>query len=1748
MLTRAGCLLLLTSAGFLLTSANPDCGGVLLPGVNHRILQYSRLVTDSVNGTKCSWILQVPSSETVELEILSYQTVSWAEASCTSAYLAIQLGPTQKERRFCGLFWSVPEVGRKLVIRGKGPGVITLHAAASGMKQGFTLRYSVFVPDADHREIDTRALVLPTTTPLLSLVWGKGKQVDLSQGEAVTFPTSTGQGQQLILEYPSTPTVQERQGPLWTYQSSSSPGNPKLPAHSSDRGLGTRAQSEPGNIPATKDSQSDSRATLHPKCLETQNSPETPKTSQGLANHKIAAVSDSSPSPHSKPISIPRSASLSSPGLSPASLSSPGSSPTSLSGPGPSPASLSGPGPSPSSLSGPGPSPTSLSGPGPSPTSLSIPGLSPASLSGPGPSPTSLSGPGPSPTSLSGPGPSPTSFSGPGPSPTSLSGPGPRPTSLSSPSLSPASLSSPGSRPDSLSGPGPSPTSLSGSGPSSASLSGPGPSPASLSGPGPSPTSLSSPSPSPTSLSGPGPSSTSLSGPGPSPVSLSGPGPSPTSLSGPGPSPVSLSGPGLSSTSLSGPGPSPTSLSGPGPSPVSLSGPGLSPTSLSGPGLSLTSLSGPGLSPASISGPSMSSGSTLTPNSRSNLNSTLTPSPNFLFSLLLPDNITMINNTQLLSLKKSLAPSSAPQNKDQENVMGQGRTKLSGQPVLDSPEAPWTMFPTSRTEPSSGQQPLLTGTWMVGLTEMNMSGEDVDTRSDANTHLVSTSPGRPKSQPKFSTELLTNASPKTVQASTTQSAGRIPPPFATAFKFSSVTASISGDEVSLGQQKNRQWDFSRPHDVTVLAGHKVEQVTRSQPQYEVKVPVTLSTAAHDLSTHLSILADEEVVEMFPGSGSVSKVERSSTAGDTAQTESQDQSSLLGVSASPNKLITPQSKQDRKQENESEQYMPFSSQTTDIPTSELLSTQNTNTQNLINSPKMDSAAGAVNQLDTTHWKLDFKGTSSTFDGTITPALSQEMIKPVSSSWNMFEVPELMTHSSNLPVQEVTNGPETDTATLSYESGYSSSARLSEIFSAAASPGGAITTQRARSWLPVTDENTPTTQGVSSTNRNPSSISFTPGVSLSAISVDVSGSEMVPSEVTGHSGGGTGRGSEIESARDTTVEDSGNVTLFTFTKDRMTKVLATRSQRLEVTPRAKCSSGISLISGLPGTEKDGSGINTLRDSATEMMATTEPSGKTLWFEGESNSASNSGGENMAGSPTRGNIAPGVRIPTFSPRTPASEPITPHSPANISAPPAEVDRSISPPKGIFPTSLSFTWFPRRSSTSLQGSPSLTSSRGTIAPNSSKTSMPKSDNPTSSSGRTIEPQTSDAERLRETSASAMNQTFQEVTELSRPTVASTTPSYTPGPLDQTRSDTRSPTSLLLSVLTHSAISVTNLAQLLPSASTFETASQPSSDQTDMGRSQTIGRSSGVSDSEEPALPTTVNLKFTTPPTVFTPAEEEFAASVGPPLLWTLWVNQLGSLPNDGSPESSVTHAGTKDLNSELSQSAESGVNERWQGKILSTPTVVHSATTEGFWTWSQSDFGTESTSSGVVPTLGSSASSERDASLSAVTMISKSVITHRIPTTSTPSSDNGWTLDRDSSWTTSRDGTSLTSPTPGIGTLVSLMPTPQPLHPSVDLPLSSIPSERALQTTMHQHTAGTLGEVMNSVPSFTPTEKHKQIFIVENERPLIKEGVTVKIPAKLVLDMSFTLPLGDPTSEEYQNLAEDFKYKPVFAARGAC
>ncbi|XP_059835721.1 interphotoreceptor matrix proteoglycan 2 isoform X1 [Hypanus sabinus] len=140
MWARTNCLLLLANAGLLLGPTHQECGGVLFSSTTHGTVQYFLPLSDSINGDRCSWILP-DNAEAVQLEVVPQQTVSWAVVGCNSAYLEIKLEATENEREFCGLFWSVPKGGRKLVIRGQGPGIIVLEAPVSGFEHGLTLRY-----------------------------------------------------------------------------------------------------------------------------------------------------------------------------------------------------------------------------------------------------------------------------------------------------------------------------------------------------------------------------------------------------------------------------------------------------------------------------------------------------------------------------------------------------------------------------------------------------------------------------------------------------------------------------------------------------------------------------------------------------------------------------------------------------------------------------------------------------------------------------------------------------------------------------------------------------------------------------------------------------------------------------------------------------------------------------------------------------------------------------------------------------------------------------------------------------------------------------------------------------------------------------------------------------------------------------------------------------------------------------------------------------------------------------------------------------------------------------------------------------------------------------------------------------------------------------------------------------------------------------------------------------------------------
>ncbi|XP_048407677.1 serine-rich adhesin for platelets [Stegostoma tigrinum] len=1056
--------------------------------------------------------------------------------------------------------------------------------------------------------------------------------------------------------------------------------------------------------------------------------------------------------------------------------------------------------------------------------------------------------------------------------------------------------------------------------------------------------------------------------------------------------------------------------------------------------------------------------------------------------------------------------------------MSQSRPRESSLPVVDSSGRAWALSSDFFTQSNPGLWPLLTSTGTVGPMKINMNQEDVDTISDADTHLVITSEGEPNSLPKISGDIEMGILPRTVQKSTNQSAGRMTTPLGTESEVSLVPISIPGDDVSHHAQRSRQRDRSSEHRLALSAGYEVDLVTQPQLQDKVEVSVTL-TPAREVSTRLSVL--QGVVEMSLGSGSVSRVERSSTASDTAHSESQDRNSLPSIPARPGELITPQPDQSRKQESESDQHTLSFSQPTHVPTSELFATQNINTQNLVNSLKIDSVAESVNQLETTHWTLDFKGSSSDFDGSITPIFSQVMIKPTSRAWNMFEIPELMTHSSNLPVQEVANVAKTDTVAVSSEPGLRES--LPEIISADSSLNGAVTTLSARPWSPLTNDD-----DLTSTNRFSRSISFTPDLSLTAVSVVASGGEMASSEVTDNSGSVRGKESKTQSSRDTTVEDDRNVTQFTFSKDRMAKGSANHSQRLEVTQSAESSTGFWVTYGTSVAKKDSGRRNTARDSATERLVSTKPSDQILWFEGGTILPPNFAGESTGGSPTGHNVVSGDTVPLFSPRTPAPELITSPTVVNISSPFFGVDHSASPTKETFPTTLSLSEFPEQSSTSFEESLLLTRVRETITPTLSNTTLSRSGNAVSPSQSKIEPQTSAGERLRETSVTAMNQTFQEVTVLDKLVVTSGTPVSVQGSWSETQLDSQATTPPSFPVLTSSVISVTNVKYLLPSVSAFEAASQPSSDQTGTGLSHALSSPlaiSGVSDQGEAVWQNTVSSKFTAPSPPALPfaagKEETVATGEGSPSFWAAQMHQSGLEPVDGSPGPNVTRTDTKGLNRDAAQTVKPLGNKRWPKKILSTLAAVHTVVTEGFWTRGWSGLGTPSVSHGLAPTLGSSAPPVGTTSFRAVTMKPRSVTRHKHPVTLTPGSGN--------SWTSGRNGPSLISPTLRIGQSMSPVPTSEAPH----LPVDTTLSERPVQTVTQHRTLGTLGEMSKSAPSFNPTERRKNIFIVENELPTIKEGVTLNIPTKLILDMNFTHQLGDPASDEYQNLAKHFTHK---------
>ncbi|XP_032896115.1 uro-adherence factor A-like [Amblyraja radiata] len=295
MWARASWLLLLANAGFLLGPSQEECGGVLLPNVTQGISQYSLPATDSVNGIKCYWILPAPRAAAVELEVVSNQTTPRTDAGCTSAHLTITLQATEKESEFCGLFWSIHEAGKKLVIRARGPVVITLKVVTSGFKHGFTLQYLGFPSRGMDPNVPEPLMPIPTPSPAREKEAGFFKHKDILMSPTWSDQVSKPSGKELA-----------RRRPAGVHHRSQAPNLPVRPKR------GTRAHPVPGNIPTTRHHQADPRVSSHPNSTRLESPGES------------ASTPDSISTTHTKPNPAPQHGSATAPGPGPASSSRPG--------------------------------------------------------------------------------------------------------------------------------------------------------------------------------------------------------------------------------------------------------------------------------------------------------------------------------------------------------------------------------------------------------------------------------------------------------------------------------------------------------------------------------------------------------------------------------------------------------------------------------------------------------------------------------------------------------------------------------------------------------------------------------------------------------------------------------------------------------------------------------------------------------------------------------------------------------------------------------------------------------------------------------------------------------------------------------------------------------------------------------------------------------------------------------------------------------------------------------------------------------------------------------------------------------------------------------------------------------------------------------------------------------------------------------------------------------------------------------
>ncbi|NWH78812.1 IMPG2 protein, partial [Piaya cayana] len=93
--------------------------------------------------------------------------------------------------------------------------------------------------------------------------------------------------------------------------------------------------------------------------------------------------------------------------------------------------------------------------------------------------------------------------------------------------------------------------------------------------------------------------------------------------------------------------------------------------------------------------------------------------------------------------------------------------------------------------------------------------------------------------------------------------------------------------------------------------------------------------------------------------------------------------------------------------------------------------------------------------------------------------------------------------------------------------------------------------------------------------------------------------------------------------------------------------------------------------------------------------------------------------------------------------------------------------------------------------------------------------------------------------------------------------------------------------------------------------------------------------------------------------------------------------------------------------------------------------------------------------------------------------------------------------------------------------------------------PPAAAEDTTPGEPLSSPTGQVGTGTPSVTAAGGAPQVFITEDQPPLLRASV-LRVPCELVLDMVFTPALQDPASHAHQVLLHDFNHSvmPLFAA----